>query len=191
MRVAADATTVAPGTHPHQVAEVEPQLAPHWWFRPVGKASDHGNRHLFHAAGKRYFPTYPLIESVRNHDQCFKGFRRMMWIGTRRRKARIGLLVVALGALLWGTATLVAGPSCGRWLIGLVLAGLLTALIACAVFDALRTDIFPLKGRAVSRDHQPLAYWVIVGWFAVCGALLGAVSVWSGAELMAATLARP
>jgi len=59
------------------------------------------------------------------------------------------------------------------------------------VFDALRTDVFPLKGRAVSRDRQPLAYWFNVGGFAACGALLGAMSVWSGAELMAAVLARP
>lgn len=99
--------------------------------------------------------------------------------------------MAALSVLLWGAAMLADGLSCSRWLIGLVLAAPLTALLACAVFDALRTDIFPLKGRAVSRDRQPLAYWFNVGWFAACGTLLGVTTVWSGAELMAAVLARP
>ncbi len=107
-----------------------------------------------------------------------------------RQLAKTAALVAAVAALLYGAVTVVAELSYGRWLIAVVLAGPLTALIALVVFDALRTGIFPLKGYAVSRDHQPLAYWFNVGWSAVCGVLLGVLTVWSSTELMAAVLDR-
>ena len=108
-----------------------------------------------------------------------------------KQLAKTAVLVAAVAALLYGAVTLVAELHYGRWLIGLVLAAPLAALITFTVFDALRTGIFPLKGSAVSRDHQPRAYWFNVGWFVVCGVLLGVLAAWSGAELMAAVLDRP
>lgn len=50
--------------HPHQIEAVEQALAPHWWYAPFGKAGDHGDRQIFHAYNKGYFPSDPFDQSA-------------------------------------------------------------------------------------------------------------------------------
>ncbi len=45
--------------HAHQVEETLAALAPHWWLRFVGKASDHGDRAIYHGFSRRHFSQEP------------------------------------------------------------------------------------------------------------------------------------
>ena len=45
--------------HAHQVEETLAALAPHWWLRFVGKASDHGDRAIYHGFSRRHFSQDP------------------------------------------------------------------------------------------------------------------------------------
>ncbi|MBL6457510.1 FkbM family methyltransferase [Belnapia sp. T6] len=45
--------------HAHQVEATLAALEPHWWLRFVGKASDHGDRAIYHGFSRRHFPRAP------------------------------------------------------------------------------------------------------------------------------------
>ena len=100
-----------------------------------------------------------------------------------RQLAKTTVLCGALGLLLYGVVAAVAAWPQGQWLLGLVLAAPLAALIGHYVVGAYRSGIFPQRGGAIQRDAQPLAFWFNMTWFAACGLLLGVMAAWCGVEL--------
>lgn len=102
-----------------------------------------------------------------------------------RQIAKTALLVAVLGALLYGAVMLVAQHRNGARIMGLVLSAPMAALLGFVVVDALRSGVFPEKFRAVRRADQPVAFWCSIGWFAACGLMMAALSIWCAAELLA------
>jgi hypothetical protein len=101
-----------------------------------------------------------------------------------RQVAKTAVLCAALGLLLYGVVAMVAAWPGGRWLLGLLLAAPLAALIGHQVIDAYRSGIFPQRGGAARRDTQPLAFWFAMAWFTACGLLLGILAAWCGLALI-------
>lgn len=100
--------------------------------------------------------------------------------------AKTAALCVTLGLLLYGAVAMLAERADGPWLIGLALAAPLAALVGHLVIDALRSGCFPMRGRAVPRHAQPLAFWFNVAWFGACGLMLGALAAWCALRLLGA-----
>ena len=104
-----------------------------------------------------------------------------------RQIAKTAALCGVLGLLLYGAIMMLAERDDGPWLIGLALAAPMTALIGHQVIDALRSGQLPMRGGALPRESQPLAFWSGVVWFGVCGVLLGALTVWCIMRLLGAS----
>ncbi|MBR0652850.1 hypothetical protein GXW78_24550 [Roseomonas terrae] len=101
--------------------------------------------------------------------------------------AKTGALCAVLGLLLYAVVTAVAEYAVAPWLIGLVLAAPLTAVVGHLVIEALRSGAFPERFGVVLRDTRPLAFWFNVLWFGACGLLLGALAGWCAVRLLGAT----
>ena len=57
-RVGGDETARGPAPA-RSVEETLAALEPHWWLRFVGKASDHGDRAIYHGFSRRHFSREP------------------------------------------------------------------------------------------------------------------------------------
>jgi hypothetical protein len=101
-----------------------------------------------------------------------------------RQIARTGVLVAALGLVLYGAAALLAERKDGGWLLGLLLATPAAAFIGWVVVDALRSGVFPMRHGSATRADQPGAFWFNIGWFAACGGLLALLAGWCAMALL-------
>lgn len=100
--------------------------------------------------------------------------------------ARTALLCGALGVVLYGVLSLLAGLPYGQWLIGLLLSAPMAVFVAWVVLRALRSGEFPRRGGVARRAEQPFAYWLNTIWFGICAASLAWLALWCGQELVVA-----
>jgi hypothetical protein len=103
-----------------------------------------------------------------------------------RTMAKTAALCGALGLLLHGAIAMLAERADGPWLIGLALAAPMAALLAHLVIEALRSGHVPMRGGAVLRREQPLAFWFSVAWFGAAGLSLGAIALWCAVQMAGA-----
>lgn len=100
--------------------------------------------------------------------------------------ARTALLCGALGIVLYGVLTLIAGLPYGQWVIGLLLSAPMTAFVGWVVLRALREGEFPRRGGAATREGQPFAYWLNTLWYGFCALFLAWLTLWCAQELLVA-----
>ena len=103
-----------------------------------------------------------------------------------RQFGKTALLVSALAALIYiGPASIAAWPG-ARWLLALVLATPLTALLLWELRQSFREGELAVRGGPPVRRHrQPLFFWALIGIQIACTIGLAALSAWSTMELTA------
>ena len=96
------------------------------------------------------------------------------------RIGKTGLLVGALGLVLYGGVTVIAEWPGAHLLLAILLALPLALLISRQVLDAWRSGAFPVWQGVVTRDDRPLAFRANMAWYGACALLLHALWLWAG-----------